>query len=211
MLKEYRTVRGEAVYELEVKRSRFIASIKPVNTEEEARNFIDETRARFKDARHYVYAYDITHETVVQRYSDDGEPQGTAGIPVMESIKRYDLKNVVIVVTRYFGGILLGAPGLVRAYGNSASGCIEAAGIIRRVLCALYSITFDYRYLGKLQAEITEKGILTPGVQYADNVIMNLAIETDREPLLVNIVNEVTSGNAIIQREGQVFMDKAAG
>jgi uncharacterized YigZ family protein len=208
MIKEYRTIKGGATYELEVKRSRFIASIKPVNTEEEARRFIDEIRARFRDAAHNVYAYDISNETVIQRYSDDGEPQGTAGIPVMESIKRNELKNVVIVVTRYFGGILLGASGLVRAYGNCASACIEAAGIIKRVLCVLYSITLDYRYLGKMQAEMANKGILISDIQYADNVIMDVAIETDRESILVNIVNEVSSGNVVMRRRGQVFIDQ---
>src|SRR5690554_5598961 len=103
MNQEYKTIREEATYELEVKKSRFIASIKPVDTEEAARGFIDELRSRFRDATHNVYAYDISGDTVIQRYSDDGEPQGTAGIPVMEAIKRNELKNVAIVVTRYFG------------------------------------------------------------------------------------------------------------
>jgi uncharacterized YigZ family protein len=207
MVKEYKTVKKEASFELEVKKSRFVASIKPVATEEEVRHFIDALRARFRDATHNVYAYDISGDVVVQRYSDDGEPQGTAGIPVMETIKRNELRNVVIVVTRYFGGTLLGAPGLVRAYGASASGCIEAAGIVRRVLCVMYRITVDYRFLGKLQGEISEKRFIITDILYADNVVINTAVDIDRESVLVNIVNEVTSGNAVIQKGEKVYMD----
>jgi uncharacterized YigZ family protein len=116
MEKEYRTVLSEAAVEIEEKKSRFIASVKPVSTEEEAFEFINLLKSKYWNATHNVYAYYINGDIPAQKFSDDGEPSGTAGMPVLETIKRFDVQNLVIVVTRYFGGIKLGAAGLVRAY-----------------------------------------------------------------------------------------------
>jgi len=129
---QYKTISKEATVEMEEKKSRFIANVKPVSSEEEALEFINNIRAKYWDATHNVYAYYISGENIIQRFSDDGEPSGTAGMPVLEVIKRMELKDLVVVVTRYFGGILLGASGLVRAYSKSAALGIEAAGIVTK-------------------------------------------------------------------------------
>ena len=143
MRKEYLTASGEASAEMEEKKSRFIATVKPVATEEEAQFFINSIKSRCWNATHNVYAYYIGGDTVTQRFSDDGEPSGTAGIPVLEAIKKLGVEDTAVVVTRYFGGTLLGASGLVRAYGKSAAMGIEAAGIVKRMLCVETDIHLD--------------------------------------------------------------------
>ncbi|HOQ06313.1 MAG TPA: YigZ family protein, partial [Clostridiales bacterium] len=134
MRKDYLTVSKEAVAEIEEKKSRFIATVRPVSSEQEAQDFINRLKARYWDATHNVYAYYICAGNVVQKFSDDGEPSGTAGLPVLEAIKKTGVQDVAVVVTRYFGGTLLGASGLVRAYGRSAALGIDAAGIVRKML-----------------------------------------------------------------------------
>src|SRR5690606_10195609 len=131
-----------------VKKSRFIATVRSVTNEREAEAFIHGIKKEHWNARHNVYAYNIITGDTAQRYSDDGEPQGTAGIPVLEAIKRMNLTDIAVVVTRYFGGILLGAPGLVRAYGRAASAAIEKAGIVGRVLCRKMILTVQYSLSG---------------------------------------------------------------
>ena len=151
MQKIFRTVLKEASVEMEEKKSRFIASVKPVASEEEALEFISCMKAKYWDASHNVYAYLVEGETTAQRFSDDGEPSGTAGMPVVEVIKRMEVQDLVVVVTRYFGGTLLGAAGLIRAYRKSASLGIEAAGIVKRLLCVEMSVVMEYSLLGKVQ------------------------------------------------------------
>ncbi len=129
----YFTVKGSATSEFQEKKSTFIGYIKRVNTEEEAKNFVNEIKSMHKEATHNVYAYIVGENKGIQRYSDDGEPQGTAGIPVLEVIKKNDLTDVAVVVTRYFGGILLGGGGLIRAYSKGASSAIEEAGVVEKV------------------------------------------------------------------------------
>jgi len=170
MRKEYRTVSREASAELEEKRSRFIATVKPVSSEEEAHAFIDGLRAKYWNATHNVYAYYIWEGNLLQKFSDDGEPSGTAGLPVLEAVKKLEVQDVAVVVTRYFGGTLLGAAGLVRAYGKSAAMGIEAAEIIRRQLCNTVEVTLDYSLLGKVQALLASKGYHIKDTVYTQDV-----------------------------------------
>ena len=128
-MKEYRTVSQEAKEEFTEKRSRFIGWIKPVKTEEEAIEYINAIKSQHWDAKHNVYAYSL-REGQISRYSDDGEPQGTAGVPVLEVLTHSGVTDAVIVVTRYFGGILLGTGGLVRAYSHAASIALKSAGVV---------------------------------------------------------------------------------
>jgi len=144
MQRDYKTVYKYAQAEIEEKKSRFIASVKPVNSAAEAVDFINIFKTKYWDATHNVYAYHIGGNNIVQRYSDDGEPSGTAGIPVLEIIKKMELEDLAIVVTRYFGGTQLGASGLIRAYGKSAAAGIEAAQIIFNKLCERLIITVEY-------------------------------------------------------------------
>ena len=134
MLKKYKTILEEAEEEIVEKKSRFIATVRPVKTEDEARAFIEEMKKKYWDARHNVFAYQIGERNELQRFSDDGEPQGTAGMPVLNVLKGEDVKDTAVVVTRYFGGTLLGTGGLVRAYGKAAKEGLLSAGIVEMVL-----------------------------------------------------------------------------
>ncbi len=196
MRKEYLTVSGEAAAELEEKKSRFIATVKHVETEEEAQAFINSLKARCWNASHNVYAYYLCRDTVLQKFSDDGEPSGTAGLPVLEAIKKLDVQDAAVVVTRYFGGTLLGASGLVRAYGRCAVLGIEAAGIVKRLLCIEAGIALDYSLLGKVQAIIASKGYKIKDTIYAQDVDIYLYVPVDEFVEFSALLTEATNARA---------------
>ncbi len=198
MHKEYLTVSNEAAAELEEKKSRFIATVKPVASEDEAHEFISGLKTRYWNATHNVYAYYICDNQELQKFSDDGEPSGTAGMPVLEAIKKLGVQNVAVVVTRYFGGTLLGAAGLVRAYGKSAAFGIEAAGIIRKRLCAEVRIIMDYTLLGKVQALTASKGYRVKDTIYSQDVDMILYIPVDELDDFSVLIIDATNAKALI-------------
>lgn len=169
-MKEYKTLYKENSQEIIIDKSTFIGYAKPITTEEEAIEFIEKIKTKHKDASHNVWAYTVGENMNIQRYSDDGEPQGTAGIPTLEVIKKEDLRNVVIVVTRYFGGIKLGAGGLVRAYTKGTKAGIESAEIIEKVIYNEISIKIDYTLLGRVQNEILNSNYLIKEIIYEENV-----------------------------------------
>lgn len=142
-VKSYRTVAREAREMMIERKSRFISTVRPVKTESEALELISQMRSEYYDATHNVYAY-IIGDGNIMRYSDDGEPSGTAGVPVLEVLRKEGLIDVAVVVTRYFGGIMLGAGGLVRAYGSSAKLGVDAAKIVTRTLCDIVKVSCDY-------------------------------------------------------------------
>ena len=139
----YQTILRPGIAEFSEKKSRFISEARPVANEAEARAFLEEIRKKYWDATHNVWAYQLGDHHEITRYSDDGEPAGTAGQPVLNVLKGEGLRNVAVVVTRYFGGTLLGAGGLVRAYGRAARACVEAAGIARMARYHRYRLTLD--------------------------------------------------------------------
>lgn len=194
----YKTVLQRSESEFVEKKSTFIGACKRVYTEEEARAFIDEIKAKYKDARHHVYAYTIGETMNVQRYSDDGEPQGTGGIPVLEVLKKNDLRNVCVVVTRYFGGILLGAGGLTRAYVKGASDAVKASGIVERVLGYEVNLHMDYDLLGKIQYYLREQQIETEEIEYTSEVTLKIYVEESILPQLKNDIVNLTSNHARI-------------
>jgi uncharacterized YigZ family protein len=196
MRKEYLTVSGEAAAELEEKKSRFIATVKPVITEDEAHAFINSLKARYWNASHNVYAYYICGDSIMQKFSDDGEPSGTAGLPVLEAAKKLDVQDVAVVVTRYFGGTLLGAAGLVRAYGKISAMGIEAAGIVKRVLCIEAGIAMDYSLLGKVQSLVASKGYKVKDTVYAQDVDIYLYIPVDEFDSFSALLTEATNARA---------------
>ncbi len=157
MINSYLTVKKTAYYELIEKKSRFIGYVKPIERQEEALSFINEIKIKNRNARHNAYAYVIRKNNTF-KCSDDGEPQGTAGWPILSAVKQNNLKDVAIVVTRYFGGILLGKSGLMRAYSDTASGALDCAGAIKKYLCYDCSIFCDYNQYGKLLNIIREYG-----------------------------------------------------
>ncbi|MBQ8001218.1 MAG: YigZ family protein [Ruminococcus sp.] len=194
---DYKTVSREASPEFVERRSRFIGYIKPVTTEKDALEFINSIRAKHWDATHNVYAY-VLREQNTCRYSDDNEPQGTAGMPVLDVIRKSGLTDVCIVVTRYFGGILLGGGGLVRAYSHSASLAVEAAGQIMMRSCALCSLECTYNQYGKLSSLIPENGGTVDNADFSDKVIMDFHIPVSELPKLQKLVTDSTSGTVNI-------------
>ncbi len=171
MEKEYRTIAHAAQSELEEKRSRFLGYIHPVASEEEALAFLETIRARHWDARHNVYAYRL-REGGRSRFSDDGEPQGTAGMPVLEVLQKRELFDCIVVVTRYFGGILLGTGGLVRAYSQAASLAVDAAGGRWMRPCALCCLECDYADYGRISSLIPEWEGRVDDTQFAQYVTL---------------------------------------
>lgn len=202
MLKEYRTVFREGKYVYEEKRSRFIARVLPVRSEKEAVDFINLVRSEGRDATHHCYAYYIEGDAVYQRYSDDGEPAGTAGLPILEVIRKKQLVNVVIVVTRYFGGILLGAAGLVRAYGKAAAGGVQDAREITVRSCVEAMINVEYHLSGKLQSTLMSEGYILAGADYSQQVTYTVLIPESQKNKLEEKVNDVTGGRARVSYGG---------
>lgn len=206
MDKQYKTVLKRAVAELEEKKSRFIASVMPVTSEEEALNFINEIKAKNWDATHNVYCYYIGGSSIIQRFSDDGEPSGTAGLPILEVIKRMEVRDLVVVVTRYFGGTLLGAAGLVRAYGKSASLAIEEAGIITKKLCTEVNIVVEYGLFGKIQNMLISKNYIIKDVIYGQDVEIIVFVEEEGLENLMELVNEVTNARCIMEAGNKSYI-----
>ena len=208
MQMEYRTILSEASIETDDKKSRFIATVKPVITDVEANAFLDGIRAKYWNATHNVYAYYISSESVFQKFSDDGEPSGTAGLPVLEAIKKLKVQDLIVVVTRYFGGTLLGASGLVRAYGRTATLGIEAAGIITKHLCIIAKMVIEYTLYGKLQNIIAASGYEIKAATYGQNVEIDLYVPFDEYEGFVNTVTEATNARAFIEVGEKVFTIK---
>lgn len=199
MIMEYKTVLNNAVAELIEKKSKFISTVKPVSSEEEAIEFINQIKTKYWDATHNVYAYNIGGDIVIQRFSDDGEPSGTAGLPILEVIKRAELQDLAVVVTRYFGGTKLGAAGLVRAYSKSASLGIDSAIIIKKKLCAEFHVTLDYGNFGKVQNQINNLGYNTKDIKYTQDVTMTVLVPIDEIDVFIEYINEVTNGESFFE------------
>ncbi|MBU5463793.1 YigZ family protein [Anaerotignum sp. MSJ-24] len=205
MLDEYNTILDRAEAELVEKKSRFIATVSPAKTEEEARAFIAGMKKKYWDARHNVFAYQIGERNEIQRSSDDGEPQGTAGKPVLDVLIGGDIKNTVIVVTRYFGGILLGTGGLVRAYGKSAKLGIEAAGVAKIKHYKECRVLTDYTTAGKIQYEITNGEYILKDTLYSDKVEFIVMLDKDNENNFINAVKELSMGKAEIEITEEIY------
>lgn len=205
MLDEYNTILDRAEAELVEKKSRFIATVSPAKTEEEARAFIAEMKKKYWDARHNVFAYQIGERNEIQRSSDDGEPQGTAGKPVLDVLIGGDIKNTVIVVTRYFGGILLGTGGLVRAYGKSAKLGIEAAGVAKIKHYKECRVLTDYTTAGKIQYEITNGDYILKDTLYSDKVEFIVMLDKDNENNFINAVKELSMGKAEVEITEEIY------
>ena len=202
--KQYVTLRHEASAEFEEKRSVFIGYAKPVKTEAEAMDFVKKIRGKHGDARHNVFAYTLGGG-VTARYSDDGEPQGTAGIPVLDVLRKSGVDDACIVVTRYFGGILLGAGGLVRAYSAAAKMALDAAEIATFEPYTEFSLTCTYPEYQKISAELPRFSAIIDDTDYADNVTVKFAIKSDKNQQLTDRICEMTAGKSIPQIIGERF------
>ena len=198
MDKHYKTVREAARAEMIEKKSRFIATVRPITAEEEALALINEMKKEFSDATHNVYAY-ILRENNIARYSDDGEPSGTAGMPVMEVLKQENLTDVAVVVTRYFGGTLLGAGGLVRAYSKTAKLGVDAAHIATMTYGADMEITVSYDLYGKLQYLLEQEGLSMGKTTFGEEVTTSVFVRTELQETLQKKIVEASNGRATVR------------
>ena len=190
MTEPYLTIAKNTTYEQTIKKSRFICSIARVSSEEEAQQFITSIQAANKKATHNCFAYMIGDNDRIQRESDNGEPSGTAGIPILESLKLAKIHNVVAVVTRYFGGIKLGAGGLIRAYSNTTTEAIHQAGLVQRIKQAILKITVTYALHDLLLYYLKENNLEVAGEEYGVNVETSIYVnETDLEDVKEKLIN----------------------
>lgn len=191
------------------KRSEFIGHISPVSTNDEAANFINTVKSEHRKAKHNVYAYILRHDNI-SRYSDDGEPQGTAGMPVLEVLKKRCLTDVCIVVTRYFGGILLGGGGLVRAYSHAASIACDAAKIMNMCLCRRIRITADYAMYGKISYILPEYETMTVNSDFGTNITLEILVLSEKFDALKAKLIEITNGTVNITECEELYEDFSA-
>lgn len=192
----YKTIQKEAFGEFVERHSRFISYAKPVETEDDAISFINKIKTKHWDAKHNVYAYSLLKGSIM-RYSDDGEPHGTAGVPVLDILKKNEVTNIVIVVTRYFGGILLGTGGLVRAYSSAAKLALDSAVVINMVSCFRAQLFCDYSLYGKISSILAELGAKIEESEFLGNVKIIFYIEKKKLNILNDKLNEVSSGEII--------------
>ncbi|MBQ4071686.1 MAG: YigZ family protein [Clostridia bacterium] len=203
-MQSYTTVRGEGVFEYEDRRSVFIGTAVPVSTESDAIRFIEFIKKKYPDARHHVYAY-VLRENSIMRFSDDREPQGTAGMPVLDAIRKRGCTDTAVVVIRYFGGTLLGTGGLVRAYSAAAVGALERAEIITYDIYRELTVTVSYSDYQRILPLIEEKSLRILDTLYADNVIIKGRIQRDSTEEFVKGIGEITSARGEISLGEEIF------
>ena len=206
MIMGYRTIIKQHNITFTEKRSEFIAYIRPVFTNDEAVDFINQIKAANRKATHNVYAY-ILRDNNTTRYSDDGEPQGTAGVPVLEILKKNNITDVCCVVTRYFGGILLGGGGLVRAYSTAAKLAVEGAGIKDMCECFSISIRMDYNLYSKVSYFLPQYEIKELSSKFEEDVCIKLIVKKELYDPLMQKLNDVSVGKIIIEKSKELFED----
>lgn len=192
------------------KKSEFIGYAKRCESEEEAKAFVQEIKDMHKQATHNCWAYTIGEKMNIQRYSDDGEPQGTAGIPILEVLKKSNVTDCAIVVTRYYGGILLGAGGLTRAYTKGASIALKSGGVVEKVKGLNLIIKLDYDLLGKVQYTCIQNNWYIENTEYTDKVVVNILVESDKALEIENEMTKISNGKIIMERtqEGIYFKEE---
>ena len=205
MLEQYKTVYEGGEGEMIEKKSRFIATVRPVETEEEALAFLEEMKKKYWDARHNCYVYSIGMNREFTRCSDDGEPSGTAGRPMLDVILGEDIYNVAVVVTRYFGGVLLGTGGLVRAYSKAVQEGLAASKVILKQKGILLKITTDYTGIGKIQYIAGERSISVLDSEYTDKVVMKLLVPVQDVGSVEKAITEGTNGRAGIEKDQELY------
>lgn len=203
-MKEYKTVEFESKDEFVEKKSRFIGYVKPVKTQEEATNFINSIKSKHWDATHNVSAF-VLRENNIQRSSDDGEPSGTAGVPTLDVLLKENLVDVCVVVTRYFGGTLLGAGGLIRAYSHSSKIAVEAGHIITMAPCKVLSVSVDYSFYDRLNILLSEFNSNIENSEFTDNVTVSFSVRENTVPLLQDKLTQLSNGKNIFKEIGEKF------
>ena len=203
-MEAYTTIRREGVFEYEDRKSIFIGTAVPVSTEQDALAFIAFIKKKYPDARHHVYAY-VLRENSTMRVSDDHEPQGTAGMPVLDAIRKNGCTDTAVVVIRYFGGTLLGTGGLVRAYSAAAVGALENAEIITYDIYTEIKLVVSYSDYQRITPIISESGFRVAETAYSESVVLNGRISKNKADAFINTVNEATSGRAKSEILQEIF------
>jgi uncharacterized YigZ family protein len=203
----YLTIAGSASAEIVVSRSRFLCVVERVEDEISARGVIEEARRRHWDARHHCSAFVLGPDRAVERSTDDGEPPGTGGAPMLEILRGRELSDVVAVVTRWFGGTLLGTGGLSRAYADAVRAALEVATFVQRVEQDLCEVTVDLAAAGRLEHELRSRGTKVLHIDYTDVATLSLAVPAIAVPIAEEIVAELTEGRAQLFRRGRRWVD----
>lgn len=201
----YKVIAHGGMGEIEVKKSVFIANTAPVQTEEEALAFIESMKKKYWDARHNCYAYVLGEKAQIVRFSDDGEPSGTAGKPILEVLLGMEVRNLVVVVTRYFGGTLLGTGGLVRAYTQATQAGMAESDVRTMRRGVVLNIITDYNGIGKIQYIMGRRKIIIEEPEYADVVSLKVKIPYEDEEEVSKEITEATAGKAQIEKEGSIY------
>lgn len=211
MLEQYKTIYEGGEGEIVEKKSRFIATVRPVKSEEEALAFIEEMKKTYWDARHNCYVYSVGMNREFTRCSDDGEPSGTAGRPMLDVILGEDIYNVAVVVTRYFGGVLLGTGGLVRAYSKSVQEGLAESKVILKQRGIVLRVTTDYTGIGKIQYIAGEKSLPILDSEYTDKVVLRILVPLKDADSVQKAVTEGTNGRAKIEKDQELYYSVVDG
>ncbi|AHI56941.1 YigZ family protein [Listeria ivanovii] len=208
MLDQYLTIRHNGAHEIIIEKSRFICHLMRVATESEAQTFIQQIKKEHRDASHNCSAYIIGENDQFQKAQDDGEPSGTAGVPMLEVLKKKGLKNVAVVVTRYFGGTKLGAGGLVRAYGSAVSEAIQIIGIVECKLATILECAFAYSLLGKIENALEQRNYQIDQKEFTEKVVLHIFVNNDDLTSFSNWITEISNGHIEIQEGLQKYREK---
>ena len=203
-MKEYKTVEFESQDEFVEKKSRFIGYVKPVKTQEEASEFINLIKSKHWDASHNVSAY-VLRENNIQRSSDDGEPSGTAGVPVLDVLLKENLVDVCVVVTRYFGGVLLGAGGLIRAYSHASKLAVNSGNIITMAPCKVLKTDVEYSFYERLNILLSDFSANIENADFSDVVTVKFSIKADTVDALSSKLTELSNGKYSLCEIGEKF------
>ncbi|MFI0817478.1 YigZ family protein [Streptomyces sp. NPDC021098] len=205
MQEQYRTVAREGVHEVEINKSRFLCTLAPAATEQEAQEVIQRVRKEHPGANHNCYAYVLGADGDVQKASDDGEPGGTAGVPMLQMLVRREMRYVVAVVTRYFGGVKLGAGGLIRAYGGAVGEALDALGTVTRRRFRLVTVTIDHQRAGKLENDLRATGRVVRDVRYAEAVTIEVGLPEADVAAFRGWLADATAGTAGLELGGEAY------
>ncbi|MEV1046342.1 YigZ family protein [Streptomyces sp. NPDC049916] len=207
MQEQYRTVARAGVHESEINRSRFLCSLAPAATEQEAQEFLARVRKEHPAAGHHCFAYVIGADAAVQKASDDGEPGGTAGVPMLQMLLRREMRYVVAVVTRYYGGVKLGAGGLIRAYGGVVGETLDALGTRTRRRFRLATVRVDHQRAGKLENDLRATGRDVREVRYAEAVTIEIGLPDADVEAFTGWLADATAGSATLELGGEAYGD----
>ncbi|WP_328539983.1 YigZ family protein [Streptomyces sp. NBC_00344] len=207
MQEQYRTVAREGVHETEISRSRFICSLAPAASEQEAQSFVARIRRQHPAATHNCFAYVVGADAGVQKASDDGEPGGTAGVPMLQMLLRREVRYAVAVVTRYYGGVKLGAGGLIRAYGGAVGEALDELGTVVRQRYRLVTVTVDHQRAGKLENELRASGRAVREVRYTDAVAIEVALPDADVETFRGWLADTTAGDAVLELGSEAYGD----